>query len=60
MHTTHTPHTYRWVGTHADKVLAALVLSGAQPASKQAKKELGRLVEGTLDEWVAARCPSSH
>lgn len=37
-------------------MLAAVVLSGAQPASKQASKELGRLVEGALDEWVQTMC----
>lgn len=60
IHGCHHTHMHRWVGSHADKVLAALVLSGAQPAAKQAKKELAKVVKGKLDDWIAARCPPTH
>jgi pumilio family protein 6 len=41
------------VGTHAAKVLAALLQCGAADVKKQAAKELQAAVPGSLDEWAA-------
>ncbi|KAL4423682.1 hypothetical protein ABPG75_000983 [Micractinium tetrahymenae] len=43
----------QWVGTHAEKVLAALVQCGDAGTKAAARKELAPLVSGSLDEWAA-------
>mmetsp|Transcript_35571 Transcript_35571/g.78981 ORF Transcript_35571/g.78981 Transcript_35571/m.78981 type:complete len:822 (-) Transcript_35571:289-2754(-) len=45
----------RWVGTHADKVLAALLHCGSDTVKQAAAKELRPLVKGkSLEAWSAA------
>lgn len=43
----------QWVGTHAEKVLAALAQCGEAATKAAARKELAPLVGGSLDEWAA-------
>ena len=42
-----------WVGTHAAKVLAALLQCGDAATKAAAAKELKPLVKGSLEEWAA-------
>lgn len=46
-------HCRQWVGTHAEKVLAALAQCGEAATKAAARKELAPLVGGSLDEWAA-------
>jgi len=43
----------QWVGGHADKVLAALVVCGEPEVASQAAAELGPLVGGSAAAWAA-------
>ena len=43
----------QWAGSHADKVLAALVVCGDAPTAAAAAKELGPLVGGDAAAWAA-------
>ncbi|GIL88103.1 hypothetical protein Vretimale_13967 [Volvox reticuliferus] len=42
----------QWVGTHAEKVLAALLHCGVQPVVAAVAKELKPLVKQPLEEWA--------
>ncbi|EFJ45371.1 pumilio family protein [Volvox carteri f. nagariensis] len=42
----------QWVGTHAEKVLVALLQCGVQPVVTAATKELKPLVKQPLEEWA--------
>lgn len=43
----------QWVGTHAEKVLAALAQCGEAATRAAVRKELAPLVGGSLDDWAA-------
>jgi len=42
----------KWVGTHAEKVLAAVMAGCDAAATKQATTELAKLVEPSVEEWL--------